>query len=151
MNRTGSVLATDTQLIYLVVGLPVLIIVFGGFLATTTLIENKKTRDYEGIQREMTAARLLYSTKCFAFHNSQRSYPGIIDKAKLTDDRLDKCLKVTNQKPEPIKLFLYEGNTLIGDATSSSWEQTPTQIVERQRYPVSIDKSKIGVLEVYHK
>ncbi len=46
----------------------------------------------EGMETDLLAKRIIYSSECFAYSDEVRSYPGVVDLEKVSNDRLAACL-----------------------------------------------------------
>lgn len=150
MNKTGAVESSDTMLIFLG-GAFVLTAVFLSYTAITGLIETQKTQNYQDIEAWFDDVRLFNAKHCFALETNGRTYPGIVDAEKVTNDQINECYTKNAGDPPAVKALLYADGDFEKNATTSSWTTTTTTTVDRDRYPVSVNKETIGVLEVYHK
>jgi hypothetical protein len=148
MDNKANVSSSDETLMFLF-GSFILFVVAGVFTLTSSLIETQKTQDYNKLERRFDAVRLFTAKQCFAY-TERRTYPGIIDSQKITDTRINDCYQSINGDPPAINVILYEDGEFSKNATTTTWTSTRGQ-VQRHRYPVSVDKDSVGVLEVYQK
>ena len=65
------------------------------------------------MQAEFLSLRFINSPDCFAYQNGDRTYPGVIDSQKFTEETLRKCYPVNSKKDINVGLKLKNSNKEI--------------------------------------
>ena len=148
---------SEKQLLWAIMTILFLSIFFGVMIYLVYTAKAQTDGVFDGLYDKIYETRLLYSPLCFAYQdsNSERTFTGLIDLKKFSQQNLDKCVGLTSSTDQAIfvELIYFDSSKQrqILNLRTQNWnaKNTNTGMITNS-YPVNVYDTGSGIIRFTH-